>query len=201
MSHQIIYVTVSETLSMVYMRLYLRGTSQISSSFRRQKLQGVSRLESKVKHPVFWTYVGAAGYPFTWWTGIVADLIFWKKIWNFLFCLGQGQVQAQAGFQAQPCFQQVQVHVIHGYSLFGLKTTTHGKSDIKCEFLRPDLPCEVVFRTKSWIPADNMSLNLLKTGLSLKTSLSLYLALTLTKWKISKIFFKKSNPPQCPFTT
>ena len=33
--------------------------------------------------------------------------------------------------------------------LFGLKATSHGKSDIKYEFLRSDLPCEVVFRTKS----------------------------------------------------
>ena len=61
-------------------------------------------------------------------------------------------VNIMAGFQAQPCFQQVQVHVIHGYSLFGLKTTSHGKSDIKYEFLRSYLPCEVDFRPKSEYP-------------------------------------------------
>ena len=76
-------------------------------------------------------------------------LFFEKKFQNFPLGQGQDQVQAQPGFQAQPCFQQVQIHVIHGYSLFGLKTTSHGKSDIKYEFLRSDLPCEVVFRTKS----------------------------------------------------
>ena len=31
---------------------------------------------------------------------------------------GQDQVQANAGFQAQPCFQRVQVHVLRGYSAF-----------------------------------------------------------------------------------
>ena len=37
---------------------------------------------------------------------------------------------------------------------------------------------------------DNMNLNLLKTGLSLKTRLALYLALTLTQRKILKFVFK-----------
>ena len=45
-------------------------------------------------------------------------LFFEKKISHFLFCQGQGHVQAQPGFQAQPSLQQVQVHVIHGYSTF-----------------------------------------------------------------------------------
>ena len=48
---------------------------------------------------------------------------------------------------------------------------------------RSDLPCEVVFRPKSWIPTENMDLNLLKTGLSLKTRLGLYLAQTLNQKK------------------
>ena len=38
-----------------------------------------------------------------------------KKIWNFLFCQGPGQVQAQTGFQAQPGLHQVQVHVFRRY--------------------------------------------------------------------------------------
>ena len=45
-----------------------------------------------------------------------SQIIFIKQ--NFPLDLGQGQVEAQPGFQAQPCFQQVQVHVIHGYSIF-----------------------------------------------------------------------------------
>ena len=33
--------------------------------------------------------------------------------------------------------------------LFGLKTTSHGKSDLKNQFFRSGLSCEVVFRPKS----------------------------------------------------
>ena len=44
-----------------------------------------------------------------------------------------------------------------------------------------------------------MNVNLLQTGLRLKTRLSLYLVLTLTKKK-NNIKKKKSNPPQCPIT-
>ena len=32
-----------------------------------------------------------------------------------------------------------------GIQLFGLKTTSHGKSDLKIHILRSDLLCEVVF--------------------------------------------------------
>ena len=77
-----------------------------------------------------------------------------------------------------------------GIQLFGLKTTLHGKSDLKNSFLRSDLPCEVVFRPKSWIPMENMNLNLLQSGLRLKTRLSLYLTLTLTQKKF-QLFLKK----------
>ena len=43
------------------------------------------------------------------------------------------------------------------------------KSDLGNEFFRPGLPCEVIFRPKSLILAEN--LNLLQTRLSLKTRL------------------------------
>ena len=36
-----------------------------------------------------------------------------------------------------------------GIQLFGLKTTSYGKPDLKNSFLRSDLPCEVVFRPKN----------------------------------------------------
>ena len=39
-----------------------------------------------------------------------------------------------------------------GTQLFGLKTTSHGKSDLKNSYLMSDLPCEVVFRPKSEYP-------------------------------------------------
>ena len=50
-----------------------------------------------------------------------------------------------------------------GIQVFGLKTTSHGKSDLKTHILRSDLPCEVVFRPRSFIPSENMNLNLLQT--------------------------------------
>ena len=43
----------------------------------------------------------------------------------FLFCKGQGQGKAQTSLQ------QVQFHVICGYSTFGQKTPSHGQSDLK----------------------------------------------------------------------
>ena len=36
-----------------------------------------------------------------------------------------------------------------GIQLFGLKTTSHGKPNLKNSFLKSDLPCEVVFRPKN----------------------------------------------------
>ena len=55
-----------------------------------------------------------------------------------------------------------------GIQLFGLKTTSHGKPDLKKSFSRSDevgvkvheffgsgLPCEVVFRPENWVPAEN----------------------------------------------
>ena len=115
-----------------------------------------------------------------------------KKISKFFSGQGQDQIQTQPGFQAQPCFQQVQDHVIHGYSLFGLKTTSQGKSDIKYEFLRSDFPCEVVFRPKNWITTDNMNLNLtlLKPNWAWKPCWTCYLALTLTRKNFKFFFFK-----------
>ena len=36
-----------------------------------------------------------------------------------------------------------------GIQLFALKTTSHGKSDLKKESFKSDLPCEMVFRPDS----------------------------------------------------
>ena len=36
-----------------------------------------------------------------------------------------------------------------GIQLFGLKTTSHGKPDLRKSFLRSDLPREVVFKPKN----------------------------------------------------
>ena len=43
-------------------------------------LQGVHRSITILTPPFSRTYVDAAGCPFTWWTGIIADLIFWNII-------------------------------------------------------------------------------------------------------------------------
>ena len=50
------------------------------------------------------TYVGAAGCPFTWWSGIVADLIFWKKILKFFFGSGSGPGTSPAWFSGSAWF-------------------------------------------------------------------------------------------------
>ena len=49
----------------------------------------------------------------------------------FIFGHSQVQVQAQPGCQAQPSYQQVQVHVICGYSIFWPENASHGKHDLK----------------------------------------------------------------------
>ena len=55
---------------------------------------------------------------------------------------------------------------------------------LKNTFLRSDSPCEVLFRSKSLIPTENLNLKLLQTRLSLKTRLSLLLDLTMSKQMI-----------------
>ena len=58
-----------------------------------------------------------------------------KKIEIFIFGHGQVQVQAQPGFQGQPVSRKFKFKFFVGIQLFGLKTTSHGKSDLKNEFL------------------------------------------------------------------
>ena len=86
-------------------------------------------------------------------------------------------------FRLSPVFSKFRFMFSVGIQLFGLKTTSHGKSDLKNHILKSHLPCDMVFRPKSWIPEENLNLNLLKTGLSLKTRLGLYLAQTLNQKK------------------
>ena len=74
------------------------------------------------------------------------------------------------------------------------KTLPENLHDKENEIFRSGLPCEVVFRPKSWIPADN--LNLLQTG----NEAEHVPGPKPDKIKI-QFFFKKSNPPQCMITT
>ena len=127
----------------------------------------------KVTPPFSRTYVDAAGSPFTWWTGIVADLIFWKKILNFFILSGSGPGTSSGWFSgsalfsasSSSCYQRVfnflswkPLHMVHLTSEF--------------HFFRSDLPREVVFRPKSWKSTENVNVNFLQTRLSLKTRLS-----------------------------
>ena len=104
-------------------------------------------------------------------------------------------------FRLSPVCSKFKFVLSTGIQLIDRKTTSHSKSDLKIWIFRSDLLSEVVFRPKSWIPVDNTNLNLLQTGLSLKTRLDLYLALSLSKRKIFDFFFKKSNVTVCPITT
>ena len=101
----------------MYMIAVLCGGSNGAGLFIRCSLLGVSQLLWKdtpfLRHMLTQQAVLSRGDWALW-----RIWFFEKKILIFLFCQGQSQVQAQAGFQAQPCFQQVQVHVIHGYSIF-----------------------------------------------------------------------------------
>ena len=72
-----------------------------------------------------------------------------KKFEIFIFGHGQVQVQAQPGFQGQPVDSKFKLKFFAGIQLFGLKTTSHGKPDLKNSFLRSDLPCQGIFRPKS----------------------------------------------------
>ena len=72
-----------------------------------------------------------------------------KKFKFFYFVRVRAMYKLRLVFRLSPVFSKFKFMLSVGIQLFGLKTTSHGKSDIKYEFLRPDLPCEVVFRTKS----------------------------------------------------
>ena len=66
--------------------------------------QGVPLLLSFLKPPFSRTYVDAAGCPFTWWSGIVPDLIFGKKNLNFFFVSGSGPDTSTAWFSGSAWF-------------------------------------------------------------------------------------------------
>ena len=89
---------------------------------------------------------------------------FEKKFWHFFWFRVWARYKSSMVFRLSLVLSMVKFSA--GIQLFGLKTTSHGKPDLKNEFSRSDLPCEVVFRPKSWIPIGNMNLTMLKTRLS-----------------------------------
>ena len=103
-----------------------------------------------------------------------------KNFEIFYFVRVRARYKLSLVFRLSPVCSKFKFMLSTGIQPFGLKTTSHGKPDVMNSFLMSDLPCEVVFRLKNWILVGN--LNLLQTGLSLKTRLSLYLALTLKKY-------------------
>ena len=52
-------------------------------------------------------------------------------------------------FRLNLVLSMVKFKLSAGIQLFGLKTTSDGKSDLKNELFRSGLPCEVVFRPKN----------------------------------------------------
>ena len=52
-------------------------------------------------------------------------------------------------FRLSPVCSKLKQKFFMDIQLFGLKTTSHGKFDLKNEFLRSDIPCAVVFRPKN----------------------------------------------------
>ena len=55
-------------------------------------------------------------------------------------------------FRLSPVSSKFKFMLSAGIQLFVLKTTSHGKSDLKNSYLMSDLPWEVVFRPKSEYP-------------------------------------------------
>ena len=135
---------------------------------KQTELQGVPWLLSFLT-PFFRSYVEQQASWRIW--------FFERKKLNFIIGQGQGQVQAQPE-RLSPVCGKFKFSV--GIQLFGLNTTSHGKPNLIFIF-------EVTFTMWSCLHAKKLNtrresyLNLVQTRLSLKTRLSLYLALTLKK--------------------
>ena len=68
---------------------------------------------------------------------------------NFeLFYFVRARYKLSLVFRLSPVCSKFRFKFSAGIQLFGLKTTSHGKPDLKNSFLRSDLPCEVVIRQK-----------------------------------------------------
>ena len=78
---------------------------------------------------------------------------FEKKLWNFFLVRVRTRYKLSLVFRLSPVCSKFKLKFFVGIQLFGLKTTSPGKPDLKNSFLRPDLPCEVVFRPESVMPA------------------------------------------------
>ena len=72
-----------------------------------------------------------------------------KKFEIFYFVMVWATYKLSLVFMLSPVCCKFKFTLSAGIQPFGLKTTSHGKPDLKNSFSRSDLPCEVVFRPKS----------------------------------------------------
>ena len=73
---------------------------------------------------------------------------FEKKFKIILLIRVRGRYKSSLVFSLSPICNKFKFKLSVGIKLFGLKTTSHGKPNLKNSFLKSDLPCEVVFRPK-----------------------------------------------------
>ena len=72
-----------------------------------------------------------------------------KKFEIFYLVRVRARYKTSLVFRLSLVLSMIKFMLSAGFQRFGLKTTSHGKSDLKIHILRSDLPCEVVFRPKS----------------------------------------------------
>ena len=72
-----------------------------------------------------------------------------KKFLTFyFFVMVRSRYKLSLVFRLIPVCSKFKLKFSVGIQLFDLKTTSHGKPDLRNSFLRSDLPCEVVFQAK-----------------------------------------------------
>ena len=76
-------------------------------------------------------------------------LFFEKKVKFIFLVMVRSRYKLSLVFRLIPVCSKFKFKFSASIKLFGLKTTSHGKSDLKNKFFRSGLPCEVVFRSIS----------------------------------------------------
>ena len=138
------------------------------------KATGWSAISVTSESPLFSDICWRSRLPFYVVNGQCGRFDFLKKNFEIFYLVRvRARYKLRMVFRLSRVFSKLNFMLSAGIQLFVLKTTSHGKSDLKNEFFRSDLTCEVVLRPKSLIPAENFNLILLQTRLSLKTRLRL----------------------------
>ena len=164
-------------------------------------IQGVHRSTWILTPPFSRTYVDAAGCPFRCWTGIVADLIFWKKNLKFFILSGSGPGTSSAWFSGSAWFAASSSSSSpRVFSFLAWKSLHMVNVTSKMNFL-VRFTMWSGFQAKMLITRGELELQLAANRAEPENQAWLYLALTLSQKKFPIFFFKKSNPQLCPFTT